>query len=117
LANSDVRDEMMKNTVKRENHVFIILKYPTFEIRLTLMLKIFLRFATLVIGIIFINNYYNGIWNGYAMVFGKRKTEESTTIDEKPCGNKADESTNIQYGSFGLAYETVHDFSTRCLMK
>jgi hypothetical protein len=108
---------MMKNTVKRENHVFIILKYPTFEIRLTLMLKIFLRFATLVIGIIFINNYYNGIWNGYAMVFGKRKTEESTTIDEKPCGNKADESTNIQYGSFGLAYETVHDFSTRCLMK
>lgn len=60
---------MMKNTVKRENHVFIILKYPTFEIRLTLMLQIFLRFVTLVIGIISINNYYNGIWNGY--VFGR----------------------------------------------
>jgi hypothetical protein len=35
----------------------------------------------------------------------EEKTEESTTIEEKPCGNKADEFTvastiNIQHGSW-----------------
>lgn len=46
--------------------------------------------------------------------------EESTFIDEKhekPFGNKAVSRRVDEYPIWQLAHETVHDFSTRCLMK